>query len=91
MIQLLCRNRVVDFERWWDVFKSHADAHRASGLNLVNFWRDSEDPNNVFFLFDVETVQKAKSFVGSPDATEAGKHSGVIEGELHFLTVTKGY
>jgi len=91
MIQLLCRNHVVDFDRWWSVFKSHADAHKASGLILLKVWRDIEVANNVFFLFDVESVEKAKSFVSNPEAAEAGKQSGVIEGELHFLSVADGY
>jgi hypothetical protein len=82
---------VVDFDRWWRIFKSHADAHRASGLTLVKIWRDTEDLSNVFFLFDVESVEKAKSFVSNPDAVEAGRQSGVIAGELHFLSVTNGY
>jgi hypothetical protein len=88
MIQLLCRNRVVDFDRWSRIFVSHADAHRASGLILVRIWRDTEDSNNIFFLFDVE---KAKSFVSDPHAAEAGRQSGVLEGELHFLLVSDGY
>jgi hypothetical protein len=91
MIQLLCRNRVVDFDRWWKIFASHADAHRASGLILVRIWRDTEDSNNIFFLFDVESLEKAKSFVSNPHAAEAGRQSGVIEGELHFLLVSDGY
>ena len=91
MIQLLCRNRVVDFGRWWEIFESHADAHKNSGLILVKLWRDTEDSNNVFFLFDLESLEKARAFVSNPEAAEAARHSGVIEGELHFLSVRNCY
>jgi len=86
MIQLLCRNRVADFDQWWSVFQSHAGAHRASGLFLVSLWRDAADPDNVFFLFDVEDQERAKAFLGDSGAAEARKESGVLEGEFHFVS-----
>jgi hypothetical protein len=48
-------------------------------------WRDIEDPNNIFFLFDVLDTDKAREFVSSPGAAQAGEVSGVIDGELHFV------
>lgn len=33
-MQMLCRNRVADFDTWWKVFESHAEDHRAAGLHL---------------------------------------------------------
>ena len=62
-MQMLCRNRVADFETWKAVFDSHAGAHRTAGLKLVRFWRSVEDPNEVFFLFDVESLEKAQQFI----------------------------
>ena len=85
MIYMLCRNRLVDFARWKRVFDSHAEAHRSAGLNLLHLWRSLDDPNNVFFLFEVKSTEKARAFIHAPEAAEAGKVSGVIEGEMHFL------
>jgi len=59
---MFCRNRVADFEAWKAVFDSHADAHRTAGLKLIRFWRSIDDPNEVFFLFDVESLEKAQQF-----------------------------
>jgi len=91
MTQLLCRNRVADYDQWWSVFQSHAEAHRASGLFLVSLWRDSNDPSNVFFLFDVEDLERAKAFLGHVGAAEAGKEAGVLEGEFHFVSPAEQY
>jgi hypothetical protein len=88
---LLCRNRVADFVRWKGVFASHAAAHGAAGLRLVNIWRSVEEPNNVFFLFEVASVEKAREFIGNPAAAEAGRASGVIDGEYHFIEDAGGY
>lgn len=85
MVVMLCRNRVANFEKWKNVFDSNAQAARDAGLRLMNLWREVEEPNNVFFLFDVKDTEKARAFINDPAAAEAGKRSGVLDGECHFL------
>jgi len=91
MTVMLCRNRVADFAKWKAVFASHAQAHRESGLRLMNLWRGLEDANNVFFLFEVTDMAKARAFIGNPAAAQAAKTSGVLDGEYHFLESSAGY
>lgn len=88
---LLCRNRVADFPRWRAVFASHASAHREAGLRLVNLWRGVENPNNVFFSFEVASMEDARAFIGNPEAAKAAESSGVIDGEYHFVEDAGGY
>jgi hypothetical protein len=85
MIYMLCRNRVADFSSWKAVFASHQAAHRDAGLRLVQIWRAVEDPNNIFFLFEVASMEKAQAFIGNPEAAKAGEAAGVIDGEYHFV------
>jgi len=85
MLVMLCRNRVRDFATWKREFDSQPDALKDAGLKLTHLWRDVEDPNNVFFLFEVADQQKAVAFISSPDSAEVGKRSGVLDGECHFL------
>ena len=85
MIYLLCRNRVKDFSKWKDVFDTNKKDAGNAGLRLINMWRSTEDPNNVFFMFEVKSAEKALEFMSTPEAAEAGKTSGVVEGEYHFL------
>lgn len=89
MIVMLCRNRVADFAKWKAVFDSHAQAHRAAGLRLKGVRREFDNPNNVFFTFDVADLDKAREFISDP--AEAGETSGVQDGEYHFLESTAGY
>jgi len=91
MIVMLCRNRVTDFYRWKAVFDSHAHAHRAAGLRLRDLWRDMEKPNDVFFVFEVDSLEKARAFIKAPEAAEAGKASGVLDGDYHFLESSAQY
>ena len=91
MLALLCRNRVQDFARWKALFDSHAAAHRAAGLRLRSLWRGHEQPNDVFFLFEVTDLAKARAFISAPEGAEAGRASGVLEGEYHFIESGPGY
>jgi len=91
MTYMLCRNRVADFDRWRAVFASHEAAHREAGLQLAGLWRGAEDPNDVFFLFEVASTDRARQFIADPEAAKAGQASGVIEGEYHFLDDAGGY
>ncbi len=85
MYTMLCRNRVEDYEKWRRVFDSHTEAHREAGLHLTDLWTDIEDANNVFFLFSVASLEKARAFIADPASAEAGKDAGVLDGEFHFL------
>lgn len=91
MNYMLCRNRVRNFARWKRVFDSHADAHRGAGLKLVHLWQDEDIPSQVFFLFEVEDVARARAFLNGPGATESARESGLIEGEFHFFRQSLGY
>lgn len=91
MMVMLCRNRVADFTKWKSVFNSHAAAHRDAGLYLRGLWQDLEDSNNVFFIFEVKSLEKARAFISDPAAAEVGKTSGVQDGEYHFLKSSAGY
>ena len=85
MIRMLCRNKVADFGNWKAILDSHKDAHHQAGLTLESLWRGLEDPNNVFFVFAVADLNRAKAFIAAPEAAKAGRDSGVIEGDYWFV------
>jgi hypothetical protein len=88
---MLCRNRVADFARWKTIFASHQTDHRKAGLKLINLWRSLEQPSNVFFIFQIDSVEKARQFIHAPDAAKTGEAAGVLDGEYHFLQDLGGY
>lgn len=91
MVQMLCRNQVKNFATWRKIFSADARAHRAAGLILRSAWREKQDRNTVYFLFDVTDVRKAKAFIHAPDAKQQAMRSGVVGGEYHFLERTRLY
>ena len=90
-MQLLCRNRVTDFDTWWAVFESNTDAGKAAGLHLQDLWVNADDPNEVFFIFEVDDRAKAVAFMNAPEAAESAEESGVIDGDCWFVLEAEGY
>ena len=76
MPYLLVKQRVEDYDKWYAVFASHAEAQREAGLTDLQLLRDIADPNVVVCLFKVEDLEKAKAFTESPDVDEAQAESG---------------
>ncbi len=84
---LLVRNRVEDFDRWRRVFDAQAEASPSSGLSLAQMWRSVDDPNEFFFLLEVEDRGRAEAFMHAPQSAAVGVEAGVIDGDYHFLNV----
>jgi len=82
---MLCRNRVKDFKKWKDIFDSQLESQEANGLILKDLWTELDNANNVFFIFEVTNLQKAKDFINDPESAKVGEMSGVIDGECHFI------
>jgi len=56
-----------------------------TGLRLMNMWQCVEEPNNVFFMFEVTSMDRARAFISAPEAAKVGEASGVIDGECYFV------
>ena len=84
-MMLLVRNKVKDVGHWTRLFGSQTEAARAAGLSLVKLWRSVDEPDQVYFVLEVEDRGKAEAFMSTPEAASVGHESGVIDGEFHFL------
>jgi len=62
-MQLLVRNKVKDFSKWCAHFEEDSAAAAEYGVTLASLWRAADNPNDVFFLLDVEDVDRANAFM----------------------------
>ena len=76
-MQLLVRNRVKDFSKWYAYFEKDSAVAAEYGVTLMRLWRTADDPNNVFFLLDIEDMNRANAFMARPESQEIGVKSGV--------------
>ena len=84
-MQLLVRNKVKDFSRWYVYFEKDSAVADEFGVVLASLWQTADDPNNVFFLLDIEDVDQANAFMARPESREIGEKSGVVDGEFYYL------
>ena len=82
---MLCRNVVKDFARWKKIFDSQENAARNNGLKLMEMWQEVNDPDNVFFIWEVENIDKANEFINDPESAKIGEKAGVIDGWCYFI------
>jgi hypothetical protein len=83
---LLVRHKVREFHEWKRVFDTHREAQRHSGLRIEKVMRNLYEPNEVFLLFEVTDLAKARGFVSSSEVPDAQAASGVMDRpDIYFL------
>jgi hypothetical protein len=50
-----------------------------------------EDPNNIFFWFEIASMDRALTYISNVEAANVGAAAGVIDGTYHFLDAAGGY
>jgi len=86
MIHMLVRHKVADFAKWKKIFDSHKEAQEKAGLKLKHLWRNLDDSNEVFFLFEVDDLKKAQAFLSSQDPKVKDEAGVTDEPDLYFLS-----
>jgi hypothetical protein len=87
MAHMFIRHKVQDFDKWKPVYDSHQQARAAAGLQELHLWRNGDDPNDIFLLFEVADVEKAKAFARSSDLKERMRDAGVMGApDIFFLS-----
>ena len=90
MHYMLCRQKVADFEVWKKVLDSHSGLHREAGFFIQQVWRNLDDPNEVFFIFKVGDLDKARAFIKSQHAAQGKEESKALEyPDMWFLEGVK--
>jgi hypothetical protein len=83
---LLVRHKVKEYHEWKRVFDTHKDLQRNSGLRIERVMRNLYEPNEVFLLFEVTDLAKARGFVLSSEVATAQAESGVVDKpDIYFL------
>ena len=85
MLYMLVRHKVADFARWKRIFDSHKEAQEKAGLKLKHLWRNIDNSNEVFFLFEVDDLKKAQAFLSSQDPKVKDEAGVTDEPDLYFL------
>lgn len=89
MKYMLCKHRVKDFSKWYTVFSFHTEAQEKTGFRLLHLLRETQDANQVVYLFALKDLETARAFTETPEAYEAAELSGVIS-EMEVFILSDG-
>jgi len=86
MAHLLVHHKVEDYGKWKPIFDGHADFRSQNGCKDGKVFRSTNNPNEIFILFEWDNVANAQKFAQSDSLKEAMKEAGVVGmPEAHFL------
>ncbi len=86
MAYMLIKHKVEDFAKWKKAFDEHARAREGAEIFAQQVLREIKDPNNVFVICKIRSVEKANALSASPETKEIVKKAGVIgQPEVYFL------
>jgi len=86
MTYMLVRHKVADFAKWKKVFDSHKEAQEKAGLKVKHLWHNIDNPKELFFLMEVEDLNKAQAFLSSQDPKVKDEAGVTDEPDLYFLS-----
>jgi len=75
----------TDLDKWKEVIESDKKAHNDAGLHFQRVWRNIDDPKEIFFLFEVDDVSKARGFLQNAGALDKDKAKKGEIPELVFV------
>ena len=78
MSHILARFKVQDYSRWKAVFDERASKRQEGGIGHSRIFRNSEDPNDIALLLEVNDQEKARQFANSQELKDAQQRGGVI-------------
>jgi hypothetical protein len=92
MAHVLVRHKVKDYLQWRTVFDAHQGARKAGTSKGGLVFRGADDPNEVFILWEVGDIRKAREFMKAPDLRNTMEKSGVTgEPDVYFLDDGEGF
>lgn len=77
MAGMLVQHKVLDFEKWKNVFDSQSAFRASSGEISGRIYRNASDPNQLVLVFKWDSVENAQKFAHSPELRAAMEKAGV--------------
>ncbi len=83
-MQLLAYLKVRDYEKWRTAFDDDAESRGRAGLTLLQIWRQTDDGNLVWMLYEVSERGMAEEYLGGLGQLHA-EQGGASDGGHHFV------
>ena len=81
----LIRRKVADFSKWKAIYDSNEPTRQEAGVKEKYVLHNVDDPNEVFTIFELEDVQKAREFFGSAALRAGMQQAGTVDQPDFYL------
>ncbi len=86
MAYILVHHKIEDYNKWKPVFDNDAGNRAKHGSTGGKIFRNADNPNDIFTLLEISSIEKGKELTQSDSLKEAMKKAGVIGmPEVYFL------
>ena len=86
MAYILVHHKIEDYNKWKPAFDDNAGDRAEHGSTGGKIFRNADEPNDIFVLLEISSVEEGKKFAQSDSLKEAMQKAGVISmPEVYFL------
>ena len=86
MAYILVHHKIEEYDKWKSAFDEHGGVRAENGSTGGKIFRNADDPNDLFILLEISSIENAKKFAKSDSLKEAMQEASVISmPEIHFL------
>ena len=83
---IFAKHRVADYNTWKSTFDAFIETRRAGGEKSFQILHSENEPNNIFLMFEWDSLENARNFFTSEELKNAMKQAGVVEEpQIQFL------
>jgi hypothetical protein len=86
MAFIIANHKVADFTKWKPYFDSDKKRQSDAGLKLVKVGRKSDDPNDVYMIWETKDPTGFKSMLKDQGLADIMKQAGVMS-EIKWVIV----
>jgi len=86
MSMLFLKHKVTSYDAWRPAYDGHLPKRNEAGLKEIGVYRDTKDPNSLLIVWAADDVNKAKTFIGSPDLKTKMKEAGVVSDPTYWFS-----
>ncbi len=85
MAHILVHHKIEEYNKWKSAFDNHANIRSEHGSMGGKIFRNADDPNHIFVLLEINSIENGKKFAQSDSLKEAMKEAGVVSlPEIYF-------
>ncbi len=89
MAHILVHHKIEEYNKWKSAFDDHSSIRAEHGSTGGKIFRNADDPNDIFVLLEISSIENGKKFAQSDSLKEAMEEAGVISlPEVFFIEET---